>query len=86
MNKKALAGERCDFCEGGKLQFKYCSEIFRQNGGFIIIENVPSFVCNFCGMRYYLAETTKKMRYIAENKKKIKHEILIPIAEYDVAI
>lgn len=84
MKKKELEGERCDFCETGTLQFRQCREILRQNGELIVIQNVPTFVCNFCGMHYHLANVAKKMRQIAENKEQITHQISVPIAEFEI--
>jgi len=84
MKNLELEGEGCDFCKTGTLQFERCREIFRQNGELIVIQNVPTFVCNNCGMYYHLANVAKKMRSIADNKVKIKDKISIPLAEYEM--
>ena len=86
MYSKELEGERCDFCNNGKLQFKFCREIIKEGKELTIIENVPTFSCNHCGMRYHLAEVTKKMNAIARNKGKLKHQISVPIAEYETSL
>ena len=84
--KNYLEEERCDFCYNGNLQFKLCREIIKQGKELEIIENVPTFICNHCGMRYHLAEVTKKMNAIASNKAKLKHKISVPIAEYLISL
>jgi len=72
MYNNELENEHCDFCENGKLQFKLCREIIKRGKELTIIENVPAFICNHCGMHYHLAEVTKKMSAIARNKGKLK--------------
>ena len=84
MKKSGLEGERCDFCESGTLELKRCREIVKENGELIVIENVPTFVCNFCGMHYHIANVAKKMRHIALRKDQILKHISIPIAEFNM--
>ena len=86
MYSKDIEGERCDFCENGKLRFKLCREIIKREEDLTIVEKVPTFICNYCGMRYHLAEVTKKMNSIAMNKSELKHKISVPIAEYDMSL
>ena len=86
MVEKTLQGERCDFCEIGTLRFKRVREFYRKGEDVVIIDDVPAFVCNYCGERYYLAEVSKKMRHIAENGEKLKNRISVPVAEYGESI
>lgn len=83
MEKLSLEGERCDFCETGTLKSKRVREIYRKNTDLVIIDEVPAFVCDHCGERYYLSNVSKKMRFIAENQKKIRNKISVPIADYE---
>lgn len=83
MKKRSLEGERCDFCEIGILESKRVREVYRKNSDMVIIDDVPAFVCNHCGERYYLSEVSKKMREIAENQERIRNRISVPLAEYD---
>ncbi|MFQ5707835.1 MAG: YgiT-type zinc finger protein [bacterium] len=82
----SLEGERCDFCEKGTLKAKRVREIFRKNQDIVLIDDVPAFVCNHCGERYYLADVNRKLRDIAENQEKIKNRISVPLADYEDAI
>lgn len=86
MYGKELEGERCDFCDSGNLQLKHCREIIKREQDLIIIDKVPAFICNYCGMRYHLAEVTKKMTSIAKNRSKRNRQISVPIAEFDFVL
>lgn len=85
MRNRELEGECCDFCDNGTLELKFCREIIGHNGELIVIQNVPTYVCNYCGMHYHLANVAKRMRSIAENKEQIDYQISVPIAEFDMA-
>ncbi|MFQ5637476.1 MAG: YgiT-type zinc finger protein [bacterium] len=41
-------------------------EIYKRKNDIVIIDEVPTFVCNHCGEKYFLSEVSKKMRAIAE--------------------
>lgn len=62
--------QRCGFCETGTLLSRKVREIYRKKKDFIIIDDVPTFVCSHCGERYYLAEVSKRMRAIADDQDK----------------
>ncbi len=82
MKVRSLEGERCDFCKNGILESKKVREIYKRNNEIVIIDDVPTFVCNYCGERYFLADVSKKMRAIAESRDRIKNKISVPLAEY----
>ncbi|MFQ6094096.1 MAG: YgiT-type zinc finger protein [bacterium] len=83
MARKNLEGERCDFCDTGKLELKHVREIYRHREKFVIIDNVPAYVCNVCRERCHRAEVGKRMRDIAENKQQIRAQITVPVAEFE---
>lgn len=67
-----MEGERCDFCEEGLLILREVREYYRHRDDLIVIDNVPTYVCNVCGERYHAAEVAKRLRRIAENKHLIQ--------------
>jgi YgiT-type zinc finger domain-containing protein len=52
--------DRCSFCKGklreGKTEF-----MAHAAGEFIVIKDVPAFVCEQCGEAYYSAEISRKI-------------------------
>ena len=82
--KKApdLTGEICALCCEGKLTARQEREYFRHGGRFVIIEDVPAWVCNKCGERYHHAQVYKKMREIALHSHQLTDHVSIPLTRY----
>lgn len=73
------AGETCYFCSRGILEEKHVTVDFRWGEQLVIIENVPSRVCNECGESYYAAKVVRQMEQIAKERRK-EREIRVPVA------
>ena len=72
-----MEGDRCDFCLEGRLKSRQVREYYRTGKGLVVIERVPSYVCDKCGERYYDAHVAKSRdkgvrNLILEKRKKDK--------------
>ena len=81
-----MENERCDFCHEGRLKVQTVREYYRYQGGLVIIDEVPAYVCDTCGEHYHLAPIAKKLRRIAKNRSKIKERISVPITTFNKPI
>ena len=77
-----MTGEICALCCEGKLTARQEREYFRHGGRFVIIEDVPAWVCNKCGERYHHAQVYKKMREIALHSHQLTDHVSIPLTRY----
>ena len=80
-----MKGDRCEFCEGEMEQRRVLAR-FRFKGETIYVENVPAWVCNRCGERYFDAPVYKHLEEIAGQRERIQRIISFPLAEFDMDI
>ena len=72
----------CYLC-GGLLQHQRVTKIQTWKGDLVgIIENVPAWVCNQCGERYYDGPVLEKIDGLVREKPRPKRNINIPAYEY----
>ena len=77
-----LTGEVCVQCCEGCLEATRGREYFKRGQSFVIIENVPAWVCDKCGERYHHAHVYKQMRQLAAHSDQITEHVRIPVAHY----
>ena len=77
-----MEGDRCDFCSEGRLRSQQVREYYRAGKGLVVIENVPAYVCDKCGERYYEARVAKQMRQLAKKGMRNKTKISFPLVRF----
>jgi YgiT-type zinc finger domain-containing protein len=78
-----MKGEICDFCFEGRLQPNQVREYYRVGKGLVVMENVPAYVCNKCGERYYDADVAKQMRKLSKRGQQTKQRISFPLVRFE---
>jgi YgiT-type zinc finger domain-containing protein len=78
-----MVGETCDFCFEGSLDRQLVREYYRVRKGLVVMENVPAYVCDRCGERYYDADVAKQMRKLSTLGKQIKRRISFPLVHFE---
>jgi YgiT-type zinc finger domain-containing protein len=78
-----MEGEICDFCLEGRLGPDQVREYYRVGKGLVVMENVPAYVCNKCGERYYDAHVAKQMRSLSKRGRQIKQRISFPLVRFE---
>lgn len=73
-----MEGDRCDFCESGRLHSRRVREYYRVGRGLLVIDDVPAYVCNRCGERYYDAHVAKQMRLLSKRRSSLKGKVSFP--------
>lgn len=51
----------CSFCGNKNFRSRRVQYIYRHNGQFLIVDNVPCEECEYCGEQYFKAEVLKKI-------------------------
>ena len=73
----------CHFC-GGKVTAQQVDIMRHWKSRYILIENVPAYVCTQCGEKYYdaaVAEAMDQIMQSSESELKVKRKIHIPVIE-----
>lgn len=78
--------KKCNFCGNCNFTLKQVQYIYRHDGKFLVINNVPAEVCEYCGEQYFKAEDLKKIedefRDIYNSGKKTKQQVQVPVEEF----
>ena len=78
--------KKCSFCGNTSFKKKYVQYIYRHDGKFLIVEDVPCEQCDYCGEQYFKAEVLKKIEKdfldIYSRKRQTKRNIKVPVEEY----
>jgi len=72
---------KCIFC-GGKLEKKFVTFYYEEDGKYILVENVPAEVCVKCGEKIYSPEVTDELLKFARDKFKPVKSIKIPVFDF----
>jgi YgiT-type zinc finger domain-containing protein len=76
----------CNFCGNKNFREKQVQYIYRHNGQFLVVNNVPCEECEFCGEQYFKAIVLKKIekdfKEIFISGKKTKKEVRVPVEDF----
>ena len=73
-----MEGDRCDFCESGRVRGRRVREYYRVGKDLLVIDDVPAYVCDRCGERYYDAHVAKQMRLLSRRRSSLKEKVSFP--------
>ena len=59
---------KCHVCDHGAAPPKFVSEVFTVEGQCVMVEHIPSQVCERCGEATFSRETTEKIRKLAHGE------------------
>jgi len=71
---------RCEYCEGMVREKQVERETFQHKARVVILEKVVIGVCDKCGIRYYSAETLKRVHAIATGRIPAERTEQVPVA------
>ncbi len=76
----------CNFCGNKNFNIKKVQYIYKHDGKFLVVNDVPCEECEFCGEQYFEAKVLKKIEKefneIYVSGKKAKVEIQVPVEEF----
>ncbi|RLF63298.1 MAG: YgiT-type zinc finger domain-containing protein [Thermoplasmata archaeon] len=79
----------CNFCGNKNSNKTVAQYIYRNNGRFMIVDDVPCEQCEYCGEQYFAADVLKKIEEdftaVYSHKKKATQEIVIPVEQFAFA-
>jgi len=76
----------CSFCGNRKIKKRRVQYVYRHDGKFLVIDNVPCEECEYCGERYFEAKVLKQIEIEFEKiycrGKKAKREVMVPVEKF----
>ena len=82
--------KECSFCGNQKTIKKTVQYIYKHNGKFLLVNNVPCEECEFCGEQYFAANVLKKIERefneIYNDGKKAAGMVTVPVEDYAVVV
>ena len=77
---------RCAFCGGGEFERQRVEYVYRRQGKYLIVRDVPCEVCLHCGERYYAGDVLltieKRFEAIHEHRQSPQSVIRVPLERY----
>ncbi|SIQ11418.1 YgiT-type zinc finger domain-containing protein [Alkalispirochaeta americana] len=78
--------DKCQFCGQSEFTQKSVQYIYRRDGHFFVVNNVPCEECNSCGERYYAAKNLKRIEAefeaLERGEKTARQEVTVPVEEF----
>jgi YgiT-type zinc finger domain-containing protein len=76
----------CNFCGNKNFRTNKVQYIYKYNDKYLIVNNVPCEECEYCGEKYFQAQSLKKIESDFNNiyisGKKPKKKIQVPVEEF----
>lgn len=72
----------CDFCGADQAKIKYITRSYGKGTNLLIIENVPTVICQHCGESYLTAETLHEIARIKLHRKSFAKPRQVAVAEF----
>ena len=77
----------CSFCGHKELQPRQTQYIYRHNGQFLIVDDVPCLQCSYCGEQYFegrsLRDIEKRFNELhVHGQEANKEQVQIPVEHF----
>ncbi|MCT7996318.1 YgiT-type zinc finger protein [Laspinema olomoucense] len=77
---------KCHVCGSQESHADWVSEIFKIQGNFYLVENIPAMVCSRCGEEVFSRETTERVRVMLNQETEPIRSIALGVFSYDEAV
>lgn len=81
-----MKNTKCHFCGSEDFEDRKVEYVYRRNGKYLIVREVPCEVCLRCGERYYPAEALlaveARFKAIHENHGAPKETLTVPVEPF----
>ena len=72
----------CAVCHGKENCRELVEEVYRVEGRYVLVDGVPSTVCQRCGERSFSRETTEKVRQLVHGEAKAAKSVPMQVYEF----
>lgn len=82
---KTGIGRVCSFCGQQSAREVLMPQAYGKDEGLLVVENVPTVVCDNCGESYFTGSTLEELERILSNQNKLAKTRSVPVAQFKVA-
>jgi len=76
----------CNFCGNKNFKGVRVQYIYRHDGRFMIVDNVPCEQCEYCGEQYFSSDVLKKIENdfdaVHSHRRKASKEVMVPVEQF----
>jgi YgiT-type zinc finger domain-containing protein len=84
-----MKNSKCHFCGSEDFETRHIEYVYRREGKYLIVREVPCEVCLSCGERYYPAEALlaieQRFKAIHEKREHPRQTVEVPIEAFVAA-
>ena len=76
--------KHCPVCGSADYEVKKVEYIYRHNGAYLLVRDVPAEVCRSCGTRFYNAQVLQEVErcFFAMQDKQAAEYVSVPVTVY----
>ena len=76
----------CNFCGNKNFREKHVQYVYRHDGQFLVVNNVPCEECEYCGEQYFKAEVLSKIEAdfmdVYSLRRKAASQVVVPVEQF----
>ena len=72
----------CNVCNAEESHFEFVEEVFKVDGRYVLVAEVPSTVCQRCGERSLSRETTERVRLMVHGQSGAAKSVPMQVYEF----
>lgn len=77
---------KCHVCGSTESHIEQVSEVFKIQGSFYLVENIPATVCSRCGEEVFSRETTERVRVMLHQGDSPTRSVSLDVFSYEEAV
>lgn len=75
----------CSFCGQQSAREVLMPQAYGKDEGLLVVENVPTVICDNCGESYFTGSTLEELERILSNQNKLAKARQVPVAKFKIA-
>ena len=72
----------CSGCGAKESSEEFVEEVFRIDGKYVLVDQIPARVCDRCGEETFSRETTERVRLLVHGKAKPTKSIALKVFDF----
>ena len=72
----------CSVCGSKESSEEFVEEVFRIDGKYVLVDQIPAGVCDRCGEETFSPETTERVRLLVHGKAKPTKSIALKVFDF----
>ncbi len=78
--------KQCNFCGNRNVKETRTQYVYKHDGKWLVVDNVPCEQCEYCGEQYFTAKVLRKIEAdffaVHSARRKARSEMVVPVETY----